>query len=108
MARAKVSPEDLRKIRALAAEWGHIVARRAGDAATEFDFQALEDLAAAAAAGLTEGTRAALLGRQTQDLPDQLPCPDCGRPCRVGREDRGLTIRAGQTLRLAEPVCHGP
>ena len=42
MARAKVSPEDLRKIRELAAEWGKIVTRRAGDAAAELDFQAIE------------------------------------------------------------------
>jgi len=108
MARPKVSPEDLRKIRELAAGWGKIVARRAGAAAAELDFQAIEDLAAAAAAGLTEGTIAAVLGQQTQALPDHLPCPDCGRPCPVGQEQRALTIRAGQTLPLAEPVCHCP
>jgi hypothetical protein len=110
MARAKVSPEDLRKIRELAAEWGKIVARRAAADAnpSDLDFQAMEDLAAAAAAGLTEGTLAALLDKQAQALPAELPCPDCGRPCPVGREDRDLTIRAGQTLRLGEPVCHCP
>jgi hypothetical protein len=68
----------------------------------------MEDLAAAAAAGLTEGTIAALMQQQTQTLPAELPCPDCGRLCPVGREDRDLTIRAGQTLPLAEPVCHCP
>jgi Zn finger protein HypA/HybF involved in hydrogenase expression len=108
MARSKVTPEDLRKVRELATEWGKIVARRAGDAATELDFTAIEDLAAAAAAGLTEGTIAAVLDKQAQTLPAELPCPDCGRLCPVGRADRDLTVRAGQTLPLSEPVCHCP
>ena len=106
MARAKVSPQDLRKIRELAAEWGKIVARRTD--ATELDFQAMEDLVAAATAGLTEGAFAALMQQQDRTLPAELPCPDCGRLCRVGHEDRELTVRAGQTLPLAEPVCHCP
>jgi hypothetical protein len=109
MARAKLSPQDLQQIRALAAQWGTIVARRAGDSgAADLDFQAMEDLVAAAAAGLTEGAFAALLQQQAQALPAERACPDCGRPCPVRSEGRPLTVRAGQTLPLAEPVCHCP
>jgi hypothetical protein len=64
LARQSLSPEDLQNVRARAAQWGQIVARRAfGDAGPglDLDFTALEQLAAAAAAGLTEGTLAAAL-----------------------------------------------
>jgi hypothetical protein len=109
MARSKVSPQDLQKIRELAAERGKIVARRVGDAgAADLDFQAMEQIAAAAAAGLTEGTLQTLTQQQAQTLPAQLPCPACGRLCPVGSENRPLTVRAGQTIPLTEPVCHCP
>jgi hypothetical protein len=109
MARSKVSPQELQKIRVLAAGWGQIVARRAADSgAAALDFQAMEDLAAAAAAGLTEGTLAALMQQQAQALPAELACPDCGRLGTVRSESRPLTVRAGQTLPLAEPLCHCP
>jgi hypothetical protein len=109
MTRAKVPPQALQEIRDLAAQWGKIIARRADDAgAADLDFQAMEEFVAAAAAGLTEGAFAALLSQQAQALPAELPCPDCGRHCPVGQEPRDLTVRAGPTLHLAEPVCHCP
>lgn len=109
MTRSRVSPQDLRKIRELAAQWGNIVARRAAEAGSaDLDFQGMEDLAAAAAAGLTEGTLAALMQQQARTLPAELACPGCGRLCPVGHENRDLTVRTGQTLQLAEPVGHCP
>ena len=107
MARRELPPAKLQEIREVAAQWGKIVARRAGDAAAELDFQAMEDLAAAAAAGLTEGTIAALLSQQVQTLPAELPCPDCGRLCPVGREDRPL-VGQGAQLTYHEPLGHCP
>lgn len=111
MAQRPLSPEKLREIRELAAQWGKIVARRAlGDAAPgdDLDFTAMEQLAAAAAAGLTEGTLATLLEHHARTLPAEQPCPDCGRLCPVGQEDRSLTVQGGQPLTLREPVCHCP
>jgi hypothetical protein len=110
MARRELPPQKLQEIRELAARWGQIVAQRAcGDAGSAgLDFQAMEELAAAAAAGVTEGTLSALLQQQTQALPVELPCPKCGRLCPVGHESRPLTVRAGQTIPLTEPVCHCP
>src|SRR5262249_50968029 len=87
-----------------------IVARRVfGDAGpgTDVDFMALEQVAAAAARGLTEGTLATLLQQQAQALPAEQPCPDCGRLCPVGSEARPLAVQDAQ-ITLDEPVCHCP
>jgi hypothetical protein len=111
MARTPLSPQDLQNIRALAAQWGRIVSRRAfGEAGPglDLDFTALEQLAAAAAAGLTEGTLAAVLEQQAQALGQQQPCPDCGRPCAVRRQARPLHIDSGQQIRHQGPFCHCP
>jgi hypothetical protein len=110
MPRRKLSPHDLLEIRALAARWGTIVARHAfGEAGpgTDVDLDAMEQVAAAAAAGLTEGTLSTLLEQQAHLLGTQQPCPDCGRPCTVGRANRPLSVRAGP-LTQSEPICHCP
>lgn len=110
MARAKVSPEDLRKIRALAAQWGHIVARRAfGDKGPglDVDLTAMEEVAQAAAAGITEGALATLLEQQAQALGTRQPCPDCGRLCSLQTRPRPLKVQGGQ-LPHHEPVGHCP
>ena len=110
MPRRQLSPQDLQEIRNFAAGWGKIIARRAfGDSGpgTGVDFQALEDVARAAAAGVAEGTLAVLLGQQADALGPQQPCPDCGRPCAVRRQDRPLTFHGGQ-LSQSEPLCHCP
>jgi hypothetical protein len=110
MASRSLSPQQLQEIHDLAAQWGKIVARRAfGEAAPdrELDFQTMERAAAAAAAGVTEGTLATLLEQQARALGTEAPCPACGRLCPVGFADRPLTVRGGQ-LTLHEPVCHCP
>jgi hypothetical protein len=111
MSRGKLSEQKLQEIRELAAGWGKIVARRAlGESGPDegLDFPAMEQLAAAAAAGLTEGTLAVLLERQASALPQEQPCPDCGRLCPVGHEDRPLAVKGGASVNLHEPVCHCP
>jgi hypothetical protein len=105
-----LSPQKLQEIHALAAQWGKIVARRVcaeSGPDQEMDFQAMEQVAAAAAAGLTEGTLGTLLEQQAQTLGTAQPCPECGRLCPVGCEDRPLAVHGGQ-LTLHEPVCHCP
>ena len=91
MAHRKLSPDQLQEIRDLASRWGKIVARHAfGEAGpgTDVDLDAMEQVAAAAAAGLTEGTLATLVEQQAQVLGTEQPCPDCGRPCAVQRRTR--------------------
>lgn len=110
MAQPKLSAQKLQEIHDLAAQWGKIVARRVGGAAgpdRPLDFQAMEQAAAAAAAGLTEGTLTTLLEQQAQRLGNEQPCPACGRLCPVTYEDRPLTVQGGH-LTLHEPVCHCP
>jgi hypothetical protein len=110
MPRRKLSPQDLQEIRQRAARWGQIVARHAFGAAgpgTDVDLDAMEQVAAAAAAGLTEGTLATLMEQQAQGLGPEQPCPGCGRLCIVRRDQRPLTVRAGP-LTQSEPICHCP
>jgi hypothetical protein len=111
MAHSPLTPEDLRKIRDLAAQWGKIVARRAfGEhgPGLDCDFTALEEVALEAARGLTEGTLAVLLEQQAHALGPVQPCPDCGQLCPVGREPRPLHLQGGQPFPHSEPVCHCP
>ena len=111
MPQRTLSPQKLQEIRDLASGWGKVIARRAfgepGSPDAPADFLAMEEAAAVAAAALTEGTLGALLERQAQALPPEQPCPDCGRPCPVGAEDRPLAVKGGQVV-LHEPVCHCP
>jgi hypothetical protein len=110
MATPTLTPQELQKVRDLAAQWGKIVARRTfGDAGPglDVDLLTLEEVANAAARGLTEGTLTALLEQQAQALAPEAPCPGCGQPCPVGQEPRPLSGRGG-TLTYREPICHCP
>ena len=110
MARREIPPQLLQEIRALAAGWGTIVARRAfGDQGPglDTDFEAMEQLAQAAATGLPEGALATLLEQQARALGEQAPCPECGTPCALRREVRTLH-RPGGTVEQSEPVGHCP
>jgi hypothetical protein len=110
MATSKLTPQELQNIRDFAAQWGKIVGRRAfGDdgPGLDVDLTTLEQVAAAAARGLTEGTLTTLLEQQAQALPADQPCPDCGLLCSVHHEPRPLT-GSGSTFTYREPVCHCP
>jgi len=110
MSTSALSPQDLQELREFAFRWGIIVARRAfGDAGPglDLDLAAMEQIAEAAARGLSEGTLATLLEQQAQTLAAEYSCPDCGRGCPVGREPRPLVCRAGP-ITYREPACHCP
>ncbi len=110
MAHRSFTPDEIQELRRLAARWGKIVARRAfGDdgPGLDVDLAAMEQIAQAAAAGLTEGTRQTLLEQQAQALGEQQPCPDCGRLCTIRRQPRPLQVRGAQ-LQQSEPIGHCP
>lgn len=110
MSRRELPPELLQEIRDLAAGWGKIVARRVfGDdgPGQDTDFETMEQLARAAAAGLTEGALATLLEQQAQTLGAGAPCPTCGTPCALSREPRTLQLPGGSVTQN-EPVGYCP
>jgi hypothetical protein len=110
MASSRLSDKDLAEIQNLAKQWGKIVVRRAfGDQGPglDFDLDALEQVAVAAAAGLTAGTLEEATSQQAQHLPDQHPCPTCGCLCPSQTHDRPVTVEGGQFLHR-EPACHCP
>jgi hypothetical protein len=110
MARHPFTPQELDELRNLAAQWGQIVSRRAfGDAGPglEVDFATMEQIAVAAAAGLTEGTLQTFLHQQAEALGEQQPCPACGRDCALRRQPRMLQTQ-GTPLQQDEPIAHCP
>jgi hypothetical protein len=110
MPKRKPTPEQLEAIKQLAKQWGKIVAKNAygpDGPPLEADFDEMERIAAAATAGLVEGTLEQLTSQQAQRLPEQLPCPTCGTSCSVSTRPRKV-IAHGATVTLQEPVAHCP
>src|SRR5207249_5308876 len=98
MGSRKLTPEDLAQITKLAKSWGKIVVRQAfGDDGTglDVDLSQMEDVAVAAAAGLTAGGRGEGTAPHGPRLGAARPCPECGRPCRVGAGERPVVVRGG-------------
>ena len=106
----RFTSEELDRLRALAAEWGKIVSKRAfGDdgPGLDVDFRTMEQIAAVAAQGLTEGTLQLVLEQQALRLPDEQPCPHCGKRCPTQPHTRALTAR-GAEVEHVERVAHCP
>jgi hypothetical protein len=108
MATRKLSPEELQAVARLAKQWGKIVVKQAfGEQGPglDVDFAQMEEVASAAARGLTEGALEVAAMRQGQLLGEKQPCPQCGQLCTVGREERPVRVKGG-VLSLSEPKCH--
>lgn len=102
--------DELRQLHDLARQWAKIVSRRAfGDdgPGLDVDFRTFEQIAHAAAHGLTEGTLQLLLEQQAAKLPPDQPCPACGTLCPTRPSSRTLTAR-GAEVTQTEPVAHCP
>ena len=72
MTPSQVTAEELDQLRSLAAQWGKIVSKRVfgeDGPGLDVDFRSMEQIAAVAAQGLTEGTLQLLLQQQAQRLP---------------------------------------
>jgi hypothetical protein len=110
MSTRKLTAEDLDRLTQVAKDWGKIIVRRAfGDQGpgVDVDLSQMEQIAQAAARGLTAGTLEEATRQQTQLLGDQQPCPACGRACPVTTGDRPIDVSGG-TFQHREPVCYCP
>ena len=107
---ARFTPEELRELHNLAAQWAKIVSKRAfGDEGPglDVDFRTFEQIATVAAQGLTEGTLQLLLQQQAHKLPNEQPCPDCGKLCPTEPATRSLTAQ-GAEVQQVERVAYCP
>ena len=110
MPTTRFTPEELDRLRALAAEWAKIVSKRAfGDdgPGLDVDFRTFEQIATAAAHGLTEGTLQLLLEQQAGKLPAEQPCPHCGELCLTSPHTRPLNAH-GARIQHPERIAHCP
>lgn len=110
MATRKLSREELEAVNRLAKQWGKIVVKQAfGEQGPglDVDFAQMEEVACAAARGLTEGALEAATAQQGHLLGEKQPCPQCGKLCRVGSAERPLRAKGG-TIPLREPKCYCP
>jgi hypothetical protein len=106
----RFTPEELLQLHDLARQWAKIVSKRAfGDdgPGLDVDFRTFEQIATAAAHGLTEGTLQLLLQQQADKLPAEQPCPECGKPCPTKPHTRPLSAQ-GATVEQAERIAHCP
>lgn len=110
MPKRKLSSDQLAAVKELAKQWGKIVAKNAygpDGPPLDADFDEMEQIAAAATAGLVEGTLEHLTSQQAQRLPDELPCPTCQTSCPVQTRPRKVVAR-GAAVTLQEPAAHCP
>jgi hypothetical protein len=110
MATRKFTPEELLAITRLAKQWGKIVVRHAfGEQGPglDVDLAQMEQIAFAAAQGLTAGALEAATAQQAQQLGEQHACPKCQRVCSATPEERPIQAQGG-AFQLREPKCYCP
>ena len=110
MGTRKLTADDLQRIADVAKDWGKIIVRRAfGEQGPglDVDLAQMEQVAQAAARGLTAGTLEEATTQQAQLLGERHPCPICGHCCPVTTEGRPIHV-AGGTFQHREPVCYCP
>src|SRR5713101_6630055 len=110
MATRKFTSEELQAITRLAKQWGKIVVRQAFGAqgpGLDVDLAQMEEVAFAAAQGLTAGALEEATSRQGQQLGEQQSCPQCQRLCPVTTEERPIQAKGG-AFQLREPKCYCP
>jgi hypothetical protein len=110
MASRKLTPHDLDNIKQLAKSWGKIVVRRAfGDEGPglDVDLAQMEEVAVAAAQGVTAGALEEATAQQARQLGSEQACPQCGQRCGVAEDERAVKVRGG-SFQHREPVCYCP
>jgi hypothetical protein len=111
MGSRKLTPQDLESIAQFAKSWGKIVVRRAfGEQGPglDVDLAQMEQIALAAARGVTAGAMEEATAQQAQQLGSIQPCPQCGRSCTISTETRPLKVSSGTAFEHIEPKCYCP
>jgi hypothetical protein len=110
MATRKFTAEELQAVTRLAKQWGKIVVRHAfGEQGPglDVDLAQMEEVAYAAAQGLTAGALEEATAQQGQQLGEQQACPRCQRLCPVRTDERPIQAKGG-AFQLRESKCHCP
>jgi hypothetical protein len=110
MATRKLTADDLQGIRQFAKQWGKIIVRRTyGEQGPDLDVDLtqMEEMAFAAAQGLTAGALEEATEQQGQRLGSEKACPTCGRLCSIGTEERRIDVKGG-AFQLREPKGYCP
>jgi hypothetical protein len=108
MATRKFTPAELQTIGRLAKQWGKIVVRHGfGDEGPglDVDLAQMEEVAYAAAQGLTAGVLEEATSRQGEKLGEHQLCPQCHKLCPVTPEERPIQAKGG-AFQLREPKCY--
>jgi hypothetical protein len=111
MGSRKLTPQDLENITQFAKSWGKIIVRRAfGEQGPglDVDLAQMEQMALAAARGVTAGALEEATTQQAQQLGSTQPCPQCGRSCTISMESRPLKVSGGGSFVHVEPKCYCP
>src|SRR5258708_14446080 len=107
MATRKFTPEELRAITRLAKQWGKIVVRHAfGEQGPglDVDLAQMEEVAFAAAQGLTAGVLEEATSSQGEKMGEYQSCPQCHELCLVTPEERLIHAKGG-AFQLPDPKC---
>ena len=109
MARMEVQRRKMQQIQEIAKDWGKQVAREVFPDGPGLDVSLIEieELAAVASKALVRGAIETLTSDQAQQMPQEMPCPICGRPCELQVKARPIKVRGGEAT-LPEPVGHCP
>jgi len=109
MASKETRERKLKEIQEVAEGWGKMIAREAFPDGPGLDVSLIEmeELAATASKAMVRGAIEALTSDQAKRMPEETPCPICGRACELHTQARPIKVRGGEAT-LEELVGHCP
>jgi len=109
MASKEARERKLKEIQEIAAGWGKMIAREAfpGGPGLDVSLVEMEELAATASKAMVRGAIETLTSDQAQRMPEEAPCPICGRVCGLRARARPIKVRGGEAT-LEELAGHCP
>jgi hypothetical protein len=107
MSSTEAQCRKLRQIQEVAEGWGKLLAREAfpGGPGLDVSLIEMEEFVATASKAMVRGAIETLTGDQAKRMPEEAPCPICGRSCGLHSRARPIKVRGGEAT-LEEPVGH--